>query len=381
MAEITFRADASREIGTGHVMRCLTLGRVLRDAGHGVRFVTRDLPGHMGARLSSLGLPVDLLPAPERDLAPAEGDTAHAAWASVSWQQDAVETAAVLKTARPDWLVVDHYAFDSRWQSAVAAQTGRIMVWDDLADRPHVCDLLLDQNLGRSPDSYLGLVPEGARILAGPAYAVLRPDFASLRKAALAARQGRGRGLARILVSMGGVDLPNATGEVLDVLARTPGLGGVRVEVILGSRAPAIAAIRRRAAALPMPVELAVDVDDMAARMARADLAIGAVGGTTWERCALGLPGLMLTIAANQRPAAQALHNAGAGILLGDLSDNHWRDNLSRLLSSGDLQRRLEATSHVASALCDGAGADRVLAEMIAGSALVADPEPGGATG
>ena len=181
--EIAFRADASLEIGTGHVMRCLTLARSLRETGVACQFITRSLPGHMGDRIADEGFDLTLLPAP-RGPAP-DGPPAHARWAGVDWEQDAAETRAVLGAA-PDWLVIDHYAFDARWQRATCPAGTKLMVIDDLADRPHVCDLLLDQNLGHDPRNYDGLVPDDCTRLIGPSYALLRPEFAEARGEALA---------------------------------------------------------------------------------------------------------------------------------------------------------------------------------------------------
>lgn len=239
---------------------------------------------------------------------------------------------------------------------------GRVLAWDDLADRPHACDLLLDQNLGRDPEAYAALVPEGTSVLAGPRYAVLRPEFAELRAAALASRSGGP--LRRIMVSLGGVDRPNATGAVLEVLGSVPGLRDVQVDVILGSRAPAVEEVRSQAAAMPMQVEVAVDVDDMAQRMARADLAIGAVGGTTWECCALGLPSLLLTIAENQRAAAKRLDSYGASVLLGAVHETTWPRRLRAFLTAADLAERLSLMAQRAATIFDGAGSERVVAAM-----------------
>lgn len=354
---IAFRTDASLDIGTGHVMRCLTLAQALRTRGAVCRFVTRRQPGNLAKRIRDAGFDVAPLPAPQGQ--PPDGPPRHAPWAGVAWAQDAADTIAALEETQPDWLVVDHYAFDARWERAVAAHVGRVFAWDDLADRPHVCDLLLDQNLGRDPEAYAALVPGGTPVLTGPRYAVLRPEFAELRPAALTSRSGGP--LRRIMVSLGGVDRPNATGAVLEVLAGVPGLRDVQIDVILGSRAPAVEEVRRQAATMPMLVEVAVDVADMALRMARADLAIGAVGGTTWERCALGLPSLLLTIADNQRPAAKALHESGAAYLLGDLADADWRKRLGEWLTNPERDARRSRMAAFAAKLCDGEGACRVL--------------------
>lgn len=209
---VLFRTDASVTMGIGHVMRCLTLADALRASGAECRFVTRDLPGHLAAVIAQRGFAVSLLPAPS---GPVPVDPpAHAAWAGVSWQQDLADTLSVLPQA--DWLVVDHYALDARWQQGLRDRVGRIMVIDDLADRPHAAALLLDQNLGREAADYDGLLPETCHRLTGPRFALLRPEFAALREAVLARRQTPR--LAHLLITMGGMDAIDATSNVLRAL-------------------------------------------------------------------------------------------------------------------------------------------------------------------
>ena len=314
---IAFRTDASLEIGTGHVMRCLTLARAAREAGAACRFVTRALPGHMGDRIADEGFDVTLLPAPGG--APPGGPPVHAHWAGVPWAEDAGETRAALAPAPPGWLVVDHYAFDARWQRAACPAGTRLMVIDDLADRPHDGDLLLDQNLGHAAADYDGLVPERCTRLIGPRYALLRPEFAEMRAAALA-RRARRQGLRRLLVTMGGVDRANATSVVLEALRGAPLPDDLRIIVVMGGQAPSLERVQALAAEMPRATEVVVNVADMAARMAQADLAIGAGGGTTWERCALGLPSIIVETADNQAGIAGALAGAGAGLAPGALA-------------------------------------------------------------
>lgn len=352
--KIAFRADASLTIGTGHVMRCLTLARVLREQGATCRFVSRALPGHLAAQINAAGFGVTLLPArkgPVPDAPPA-----HAAWAGVDWETDAAETRATLNTPH-DWLVMDHYAFDARWQHAARPKDTKLMVIDDLADRPHDCDLLLDQNLGRSAADYDGLVPDRCTRLTGPRYALLRPEFAQARAAALAERAGRG--LRHLLITMGGVDPHDATSQVLRAVQGAPLPEGLRITVVMGSEAPALDQVRALARVMPRPTEIAVNVTDMAARMASSDLAIGAAGSTTWERCALGLPTIIVQIADNQAGIARALSTAGAALDPGPLYAPEFAQKLQAALAKAP--SRFGMMVERAAELCDGAGSDRVM--------------------
>lgn len=355
--KIAFRADASTDIGTGHVMRCLTLARALSARGHDCRFVCRDLPGHLADRIGT-EYPVTLLPAPAPGLALPDAPD-HAAWAGVPAAQDAAETRAAV--ADTDVLVVDHYAFDARWQIAARPFGARLVAIDDLADRAHACDLLVDPNFGRFPRDYDALMPEGAERLMGTTYALLRPEFAAAREAALARRGGP---LREILVAMGGVDRDDATGTVLRALAGITRPPGLQVTVVMGAAAPHLGAVTTLATTLPFACQVLSGVSDMASLMTRADLAIGAAGGTAWERCALGLPTLMLVLADNQIDGTAALDRTGAGIALGRADDATMPDRLAAALGHLADPEGLAAMSARAAAICDGRGADRVVSAI-----------------
>lgn len=356
-AHIAFRVDASIEIGSGHVMRCLTLADRLAAAGAQCHFICRDLPGHAGALIAARGHGLHLLPAAGAFTA-RPGDPAHAAWAHVPFERDAAETRACLAGVQPGLLVLDHYAFDIRWENAVAAP--RLLVIDDLADRPHGADMLLDQNAGRNSRDYDGLVPEGCFRLIGPAFALLRPDFAARRAESLARR--RVPHWRRLLITMGGIDKDDATGAMLQTVAGLEFPEGFAIDVVMGAQAPHIGKVRQEAARLPVPVTVHVDVADMAGLMAGADLAIGAAGGTSWERCCLGLPTLMLVLADNQARSASALADSGAAILLGRFDDAGWRQ---RLTAAWDALPLAEMSARAAD-LCDGQGALRLLQVLAA---------------
>lgn len=362
--KICFRADASVEIGSGHIMRCLTLARALRERGAMCRFVARAHPGHLAQKIAAEGFSVLLLPAPEGSgVTPSP---AHEAWAGVGWQQDADETRMALENDRQDWLVLDHYAFDALWQTAMRPSVERLMVIDDLADRSHDCDLLLDQNLGREGRDYDGLISDDTKRLIGPSYALLRPEFAQARAESLASRSAR-TGLGHILISMGGTDAMNATGQILEVLSRAGLPKSTTVTIVMGSTAPCYEDVRKQAENLPFDAVVRANVKDMARLMTQADLAIGAAGGSAWERCCLGLPTLVLVQAENQRPGARALDKVGAGLLLGEIGDDGWKTRLTEFIHRGDLQATLDHMSHLARSITDGRGAERAANEILGG--------------
>jgi UDP-2,4-diacetamido-2,4,6-trideoxy-beta-L-altropyranose hydrolase len=286
---------------------------------------------------------------------------AHAHWLGTDWETDARQTRSAIGSECADWLVVDHYALDARWERSVRGRCKHLMVIDDLADREHACDLLLDQNLGRVADLYTELIPQGCRVLAGLDYALLRPEFAALRAESLAHR--RDRGLRKILVTMGGVDLNNATGKILDALAHCQLPVDCEIQVVMGPHAPWLMSVTEKAATLPWQTEVLVNVRNMGSLMAEADLAIGAAGSTSWERCALGLPAFVVILAENQREAAGLLVASGAAELfeLDQAFQANFSASLHRLI---DAPSRLRLLSNSAAALCDGQGTGRVVQIM-----------------
>lgn len=336
-----FRADASADIGGGHVVRCLTLAEAMVEAGWRCGFAVREGTLETVPALGRSGHEVQML-AQDPGSEPSE--------MAGRWGGDV------------DWLVVDHYRRDAAFESACRPWARRIMAIDDLADRAHDCDLLLDQTLGREAADYAAHVPEACRLLLGPAYALVRPGFAPLRDSALARRATRGR-IERILVSCGASDPHNATAVVLEGIARS-GIEA-QVDAVLGAGARHLAAVRRQIAQLPQTVRLHVDTPDMANLMLGADLAIGAGGTTSWERCCLGLPALIVITGPDQYRVAEALALAGCATVLGEvaeLSADIVAESLARELSGKGLHA--EAWRR-ASQICDGLGTSRALLSLL----------------
>ena len=354
---IAFRTDASVQIGTGHVMRCLTLADALRERGAQSTFICRPHLGHLLDLIQQRGhTTIALTPADDAFISPA--DPCHAKWLGTDWASDAAQTQQVLSDQVVDWLVVDHYALDRRWEQAIRPHTRRIMVIDDLADRPHDCDLLLDQNLGRQANDYVALLSRHTQTLIGPAYALLRPEFAQWREHSLKRRAQPQ--LKNLLITMGGVDPPNATSQVLEALTRCEELPtDLRITVVMGPTAPSLAQVQAQAAAMPTPTQVLVGVSNMAQLMADSDLCIGAAGGSAWERCALGLPTLVLILAGNQHRSAMALQAYGAAWVAADAQK--LMAEISALFNKETQRSALKKMSHLAAKLVAGNGASQVV--------------------
>jgi len=265
-----------------------------------------------------------------------------------------------------DWIVVDHYLLDRCWHTAGRRFADRILVIDDLANRSYDCDILLDQNFGRSVEDYRALVPDDARILVGASFAPLRPEFARERPAALERRQAGGR-VRRILVSMGTADPGGITARVLEQLLAVG--SEYAMDVVLGPQATSLDHVRELAARY-LNISVHVDSERMAEFMAEADIAIGAAGTTSWERCCLGLPSIAIVLAENQRLAATNLERAGAAFLA---ESPEVIPALFRRMAD-DERMRLSMIA-AAAAVTDGNGARRI-AEAMIGQTPEIDNEP-----
>lgn len=335
-------------------MRCLTLGRALRAKGAECLFVHRLHKGHMADHIRSEGFAVMELPAPS-ECSDALPEDEYRLWLGVSPKIDAAQTGQVLKDTHLDWLVVDHYAIDAEWESTARTYAPHIMALDDLADRVHDCDVLLDQNYFREPEQrYTGLAPKSCQLLAGARFALLRPEFSELRRL-IGPRRGP---VARLLVFYGGVDPSNETSRALRVLSRTE-FRQFAVDVVIGANNPHRDEIEDLSSRRQM-TEVHGPQEHLAGLMAEADLALGAGGTTTWERCTTGLPSIVTAIARNQEPFNRALAEDGSIIYLGrsdETSDDALAATLRDLVGNPE---RLAALTRRAWRVTDGLGALRV---------------------
>ncbi|KQC04393.1 MAG: hypothetical protein APR53_03345 [Methanoculleus sp. SDB] len=354
---IVFRTDASLTIGTGHIMRCLNLAEYLVGKGADVSFICREHEGHLCDLIEDHGFPVHRLPPPEDGFA-AESKPAHAAWLGAAWQEDSEQTIAVIRNsgAKPDWLVVDHYALDHRWERTIRPYAERIFVIDDLADRTHDCEILLDQNLVADLHTrYREKVPKGCAFLLGPGYALLQPFYADLHDR-IPPREGP---IRNILISFGGGDNDNLTGLALAAfigLNRTD----IEVNVVIPDSSPHNHIVRDLAAGFAN-IHLHGNLPTLAPLMVKADLAIGAAGTTSWERLCLGLPALVVTLAENQRPIGDWLEHERLARWLGhkdEVSEDAIRQALCQLVKE-ELDQEWSLRCH---RIVDGKGAERTSA-------------------
>ena len=345
---VVFRVDASLQMGTGHMMRCLALAQVLEENGENVKFICRKHEGSLIDKIRSSGFNVHELEVLEE--IKVDNKLAYSHWLGATQQQDADDCIDILRTEKTDWLIVDHYALDEQWQKRIRPYCKKLMVIDDLADRKHQCDVLLDQTFGRQQKDYLALTPEGCELLLGSQYALLRPEFSKWRVYSLERRSKPE--FKQLLINMGGVDFDNFTESILDELRTCSLPDDINITVVMGRNSPHLEGVKSKANELLYNVDVKVDVDNMAEIMSNADIAIGAAGTTTWERCCLGLPTIQFVIAENQNTIATSLASNNAIKLLQD------RKELSRTIKN--VIDWMTDVSDVARQVSDGLGLMRV---------------------
>ncbi|OAF01231.1 hypothetical protein AYJ54_29595 [Bradyrhizobium centrolobii] len=359
--QAVFRVDASVEMGLGHLTRCLTLANALASSGVRSRFLMRSHAGGLAHLVEGSGHAVQLLPDPSAP-APETDDRAgpHAHWLPTTWRQDAEQTRSALAEIGPaEWLIVDHYALDARWERACRREGLRILAIDDLADRDHDCEMLLDQNLVlHMKTRYRDRVSAGCVQLLGPGYALLRPEFAAQRRLR-AQRDGR---IGRILICFGGSDPTNETAKALQAIGSLA-MSRLAVDVVIGQTNPHADSVEALCRGVPN-VELYRGANNIAELMRRADLSVGAGGVMSWERCCLGLPAVVVHIAANQIGTLAALADAGAVLYLGSAASVSAETLGHALRSLLDDSARAVALGKAAFALVDGEGSGRVCAML-----------------
>jgi UDP-2,4-diacetamido-2,4,6-trideoxy-beta-L-altropyranose hydrolase len=329
-----FRVDASSSIGSGHVRRCLVLAEALAADGWHVAFACRAGTKEAVPALARSAFTYRVVPA----------------------DREGLRALHDLAPGGCDLLVVDHYGLDANFERSCRAWAKQILVIDDLADRRHECDILVDQTPGRQANDYADLVPGNCAVLAGSQFALLDPRFRQVREC-LGASSDR---VGRMLVSFGGTDPAGATLRVVEALAVAK--LGAAVDIVLGTASDDIGRIGELAAEFDPPAKLHVAVDDMASLISQADMAIGAGGVSALERCCLGVPSVTITIADNQRKLADELARAGATDNLGPvtaLSTGEIAGAVAQLATNpaGRLKMRAAAL-----AVTDGLGARRVRA-------------------
>jgi UDP-2,4-diacetamido-2,4,6-trideoxy-beta-L-altropyranose hydrolase len=336
---IFIRTDASINIGTGHVIRCLALAEVLRQKCTDINFICREGTGNLINYIEDNGYKV------------------HQLTGEIDIETDRKLTNEILSNYenKPDWLIIDHYEIDISWEHPLRKYAKRLMVIDDLANREHDCNLLLDQNYSNNEGRYNGLVPGNCIQLLGPEYALLRPQF----QRAKGTLKKRDSGVNRILVFMGGSDPQNVTSKVLRAIHMLE-RSDIVIDVVIGNLNPYHDEIKTLTSKIPN-TSCHHNVENMAELILTADLCIGAGGTTTWERCCVGLPTITIILAENQKSISESLDKEGALINLGwyqNVTENNIKEVIKGLIED---PQRMVSMSDKGRQLVDGEGVGRVI--------------------
>lgn len=344
--KVVIRVDASLFIGSGHVMRCLVLADALKNIGHSISFACLPQTGDMTSYIEERGFQVVELN-PPKELCKPQHEADYEAWLQRPSSDDALDFIQMVGSA--DLVITDHYAISNKWQQLVRQSMSCFLVAIDDLVREHDADLIIDQTLGRSPVEYSG----SARALVGSEYAILAPKFASLRELAYMRVLPETR--PKVLISMGGIDNPNATLKSLKSL-----VGKVCADftVLLSPRAPHYQQVKSWCD-LHSNVQHQGFEADMASLMLKHDIAIGAPGTTSWERACLGLPSILIPLADNQTTICAQLLSHKA---IMKVSLENMESHLLRTYQQAITQWHELFTSNLK--LCDGLGTRRLVLEI-----------------
>lgn len=353
-----FRVDASLQIGSGHVIRCLAVADALASQKHESYFVCRQHQGNLIEFLRQQGYTVYVLPEPA--LADMRDWTEYQHWLGVTEKQDALETLAILAEHPVNWVIVDHYGLSAIWQDIIRQQVEYIAAIDDLANRQHNVDVILDCGLSNTLSDYEKLSRRNANYLIGPKYALLRPEFHKKRLWLAQHPKTYDQKKLSILINLGGVDKDNLTETVLRKLSDCPRKKNLSITVVMGVNAPWKESVLEYSKSLPFLNKVLINANNMAELMVAHDLAIGAAGSTAWERCCLGLPTIMICMADNQKMIAKYLHELGAAI---SLDQAEIKDKLLLVLEQFN-EVRLQQMHQKALSITDGIGIDLFLSTI-----------------
>ena len=354
---VVFRVDASDFIGSGHVMRCLSLADELKRRKIKARFVCRNNVGHLINFIKNKGYKVHVLPF-KKYFSENAGD--YKEYQNTDLIIDARQTIEALDNIKVDWLIVAHYAINSKWETELKKHVKSVLVIDDLANREHDCDILLDQNwFGIEANSrYDQLIPRYCAPLLGPSFALLSKDYKIARKQNKA-HNGK---INRILIFMGSVDSGGQTVKALMALCLEE-LKYISIDIVIGNSNKDINKIINIASSRKKTV-IHKSLPSLSKLMLKADLMLCTGGSTTWERCCLGLPAIIVIAARNQSKFTKLLAKDGVQLLLGnskEINDQDWFLMIHKLIKDKAMVKEMSILS---SRIVDGMGVNRVLLRL-----------------
>ena len=359
--KVAFRVDAGVAIGGGHLSRCLTLAESLMLKGVSqCYFILKSHKGNSSVQVKNKGFNLKLLPL---EYEPNYSND-YAQWVGGDISSDAELSLAYLKKngfEEGDWLIVDHYGLDVRFETVISATGIKVGVIDDLVNRYHNCKFLVDQTCGREAKEYTGLVNQDSKVLAGSSFCMLRPEFRNHKAKAFLKRLACAE-YKNIFINFGSTDPTNVTTRIIKTIEDLHCLDTVKVVIAIGSNTPYLKEIQKGILESRHDIELQIDANNMSELMLSADIAIGAAGATTWERCALGLPSILIKTAENQTTVIERVIKYGVGILYSVDSGNPSQE-LQNCLDY--ILENYRSISEKCFELVDGQGVDKIVDQII----------------
>jgi len=355
--KVLIRVDASKEIGTGHFMRCLSIAEELLKLEAEIIFLCEKIPSNY-VNLLNLKKIKHIKINNIKSILKKKGELSHSWWLSVTQQEDAIACQSQLNGREFDLLIVDNYALDYRWERLMRPLTKTIFVIDDLADRKHDCDILLDQNyFVNGAARYKKLVPKKCKLLLGPKFAIIRKEFRLFRKN-IDEMTGV---IKKVYIFLGGIDKNNLTLKIIKSILSLNNIN-LSLDIVVTSQNPNLKKIEMYC--LPRGLSLFKDPKDIAKLMSKSDLAIGAGGASSWERCCIGLPSIVFSIADNQKLIVNNLRKKKVIMNMGDAANYNeilFLNCIEKLILK---PKKIIKMSQSAQKLVDGYGMDRVLKKL-----------------
>jgi len=371
--KVVIRTDASTNIGGGHVMRCLALAKELKRSGALITFISRRHNGNLNQLISKKGFNVVELQKPnsKKNEKSKNSQNSHTDydWLGIAEIKDAEDTIKIVGCNKPDWLIVDHYSLGEKWENRLRSHVKKIMVIDDLANRKHDCDMLLDQTYQRADEEYTTYVDKSCVLLVGTKYALIRHQFKILRERAIN-RRSKYSTIKNVLVTMGSTDPHDLTSLVIDALSKINWVLKPEITLVLTSNFPHIQNVNKKALLSKLDISIKKNVSNMAELMLEADIAIGCSGSTSWERCCMGLPTVIVIDSSNQKAIGMSLVESGAAFLVSNTSQIV--EGISNAVDKlKDNHKYYNVMFKTAIKLADGQGVKRVVGRIINQEAIV----------
>ena len=357
---IVVRADASTNIGAGHIMRCLTLVHSLKSVSSEkkiqITFICHKLPEYLKQKILNESF----------ELIELKRECDNEPWTQENDSAQCINILSSLPTT--DLLIQDHYRLNAPWQELISPFIQKLLVIDDLANRKHKTDYLLDQAFGRLPEDYTPWVDQTCQLLTGHSFILLRSEFSKLISTAFNKRNNTDT-IENILISLGGMDVNNISEKAIKsvINLQNPAMQTeqqkqkkqYKLNLVMSSAATHLDKIKK----LIKPhswISLHIDTNEMAKLMLDADIAIGASGTSAWERCSLGLPTLSIVLADNQSLVSANLAKQGAIINLGLGEEITVEGITTELIALINDKNKYHLMSEKCFKCCDGEGTYRV---------------------